>query len=348
MPDKREDGAPPDQQSARDDLRLLATLIERRYGAEKAMLQPLPSESGKRIYRVEHAHGPRWVLRVYETGSSSAAQALATTLLFLEDQAYPAERIVRSLDDHVLVTTDYGRQLLMTTFLEGTATDYSPATLRVLGATLGRLHALQLTAAHPLARSLPLAEMRPANELPWALEQLTSVAVHVPRRLQSWYDKLTAALRSIDLCEDLPRVLIHNDCHPDNTVHTSCRQVLLLDWEGAGLGPAIIDVGFLLASCDTESPWTPPLPPDPARVEAVIAGYGQHHRLASAELDRLPDAIRFRALVYGAVSFANAIASKTQPADNTEQAFASHWWWQRAQAADEIADWARKQFERAR
>ncbi len=328
-----------------DDLRLLTNLVEQSYGAKSAILQPLASESGKRIYRIERANGPRWALRVYAPTSSTAAQALATTLLFLEDQAYPAERIVRSVANEAIVTTDTGWQLLMTTFLEGTATDYSPATLRSLGATLGRLHALHLAPDHLLARSLPLAEMRPATEIPWAQEQLASVAAQVPRSLQSWYERLLAALRSIDPCEDLPRVLIHNDCHPDNTIHTSAGQVLLLDWEGAGLGPAVIDVGFLLASCNTESPWTPTLPPDPTRVSAVIDGYCQHHRLADAELDRLPDAIRFRALVYGAVSFAHAIASNAQPAASNGQAFASHWWWQRALAADEIADRARKQFE---
>lgn len=330
-------------------MKLLSDLIERHYGAEGVALQPLVSESGKRIYRVGRTNGPPWVLRISEAMSNNAAvQDVATTLRFLEAQAYPAERIVRSVDQEHIVTTSDGWQLLMTTFIEGRegrATDYSPATLRLLGTRLGQLHALSLAPEHPLAASLPLAEMRPAPEISWAFGQLASVAAKVPSKLQPAYDRVTAALHSIDPCEDLPQVLIHNDCHPGNSVYTPDGEVMLLDWEGAGLGPAVLDVGFLLISCDTESPWTLPPPPDPARVTAIIDGYCHYHRLTTAELERLPDAMRFRSLVFGAWSMAETIRRGDQGLADDGQAFASAWWWRRYLAADELAERARKQFE---
>ncbi len=331
-----------------DNTKLLTNLVERYYGAEGTVLQPLASDTGKHIYRVDRANGPRWVLRAYEAASgASAAQALAATLHFLEEQLYPAERLVCSVDNASIVMADDGCHLLMTTFLEGKATDYSPATLRLLGARLGQLHALPLAAENSPMLPFPLAEMRPATEVPWALEQLASVASQAPRHLQVWYETLIEALQSIDPCEDLPRVFIHNDCHPDNTVHTPAGEVVLLDWEGSGLGAAVIDVGFLLVSCDTESPWTPPLPPDPARIKAVIEGYCQHHHLTSAELERLPDTMRFRSLVYGAWSFADALVRGEQGPTGDGQTIESQWWWRRYLAADEIAEKARKQFEGA-
>lgn len=332
-----------------DNTKLLTDLVERYYGAEGAVLQPLASDSGKRIYRVDRANGPRWVLRVYEAASDpSAAQTLLVTLLFLEEQMYPAERLVCSVDNTHIVTTDDGSQVLMTTFLEGKATDYSPATLRLLGARLGQLHALPLAAENALARRLPPAEMRPPTEVPWALGQLASVASRVPRHLQVWHETLREALQRIDPCEDLPRVFIHNDCHPGNTVHIPAGEVVLLDWEGAGLGAAVIDLGFLLISCDTESPWTPPLPPGPARIKAVIEGYCQHHRLTSAELERLPDTMRFRSLVYGAWRFADTLARGELEPTNGRQPIESQWWWKRYLAADELAERARNQFEEER
>lgn len=164
-----------------DNTKQLTDLVARYYDADGAVLQPLASDTGKRIYRVDRAIGPRWVLRVYEAASDpSAAQTLVATLLFLEEQSYPAERLVCSVEKTPIVIADDGAQLLMTTFLGGEATDYSPATLRLLGARLGQLHALPLSAENALAGQLPLAEMRPPTEVPWALGQLASVAARTP------------------------------------------------------------------------------------------------------------------------------------------------------------------------
>lgn len=151
------------------------------------------------------------------------------------------------------------------------------------------------------------------------------------------YETLVTAIQRIDPCEDLPHVLIHNDCHPGNAVVTPNGTVAFIDWEGAGWGAAVIDVGFLLSSCDTESPWTPRLPPNPKRVQAVIDGYCQYHILTPSEVDRLVDAMRFRALVYGAGSFASAVRAQKPEEDNP-------WWWTRYTAAAGIADRARQRF----
>ena len=351
LPNEDAPGTSSGEQNPANDMKLLAALIERHYSAEGVTLQPLASESGKRIYRVDRANGPPWVLRISEAVSNNAAiEAVATVLRLLEKQAYPAERIVRSVEQEHIVTTSDGWQLLMTTFIEGRegrATDYSPATLRLLGARLGQLHALSLAAENSLAPLLPLAEMRPAPEISWALGQLTSVAAKVPSKLQPAYDSLVAALHSIDPCENLPQVFIHNDCHPSNTVYTQAGEVVLLDWEGAGLGPAVLDVGFLLVCCYTESPWTPMLLPDPARVNAIIDGYCLYHRLTAAELEKLPDAMRFRSLVYGAWSLADAIVRGGQGLADYGQRLELHWWWRRYLAADELAERAKKQFVEA-
>jgi Ser/Thr protein kinase RdoA (MazF antagonist) len=325
-----------DENSMPNAIARLIDLVEQAYAVKVASLQPLNrlnDSSGKLICRVKLSGGHCFILRLYPAANAGdVAQGVAAMLLFLEEQDYPAERIIRPEEKAALVTTPDGSQLLMTTCVEGTPTDYSPTTLHALGATLGRLHALRPGSEV----SLPLAAMRPVNEIPWAAGQLTRVEAQVPASLRSRYEMILAALHAVDYCEDLPRVLIHNDCFPGNSVCTAAGEVVLIDWEGAGFGPAVLDVGFLLISCESASPWTPPFPPDPKRVAAVIDGYCQHHRLAPSELDKLPDAIRFRSIVYGAVSFAETIASgEDEP----------NWWWWRYSAAEEVAERARKQFE---
>src|SRR5205085_2695861 len=103
--------------------------------------------------------------------------------------------------------------LLVTTFIEGSAPDYSPPSLRALGAALGRLHALCLSNGAALPLNIRLAGMRAAPEIAYAVSQLTGVDHLVPNKLQKRYDELLSALASVDSGECLPKVLIHNDCH---------------------------------------------------------------------------------------------------------------------------------------
>lgn len=314
----------------------LAEPVEIGYGLENVSLHALASESGKHIFRVEPASGQKLILRAYPSNQDENLQNLIAIFSFLEDQRYPAERIIPAANGNSSIGHN-GWQLLMTTYIEGSAADYTLSALHSLAAMVGQLHALCASPHINQKEMLPKAEMLPAREIAYALTQLTGAKPLLPRNLYSRYDVLVAALNAIDLCEDLPTVLIHNDCHPANAVHTPTGQVILLDWEGAGWGPAVIDVGFLLVSCDTGSPWTPPLPADPARVRAIVDGYCQHHVLTHEELERLLDAIRFRTIVFGACCFASAIKERGSDDD-------PDWWWKRYNAADDIAERASKCF----
>lgn len=315
----------------------LIECIREWYHAQAISLHRLPSDSGKYIYQVKLSNGAVWVLRVREDSSKATFIELADLLLFFEQQHYPAERIVFTVEQTPLVkVSDW--HLLMTTFLVGTPLQYAPATFSLLGAIVGRLHALSpsLTYVPPCSRMLP------SGELAFAQQQLDAVASRLPRPSIAQYELLEKALLSIDRGTDLPTTLIHADCHPGNALVTAPGSITLLDWEEAGIGPAILDVGFLLMNCDGKAPWEPlstsSFHPDERLLQAVIEGYCQYHQLATDELNYLPDAIRFRSLVFGACSFASAIAQQ-------KSAEFSQWWWKRYCAAEEIADQARIFFE---
>jgi Ser/Thr protein kinase RdoA (MazF antagonist) len=318
----------------------LVDALEGRYGAHAPTLHLLADLPEKRVYRVDLEGQPAWVVRAYApTSNRKTAMDLAAILSFLEQRGYPAERVVRGTDGSELLITVDGWQVLVTTFIGGTATDFSASSLRRLGSALGRLHALDPRAPDGMARPLPRAEMLPANELRWAAARLANVESRVPGTLRPRYDALASAIREAHRSEDLPVVVTHNDCHPANSVVTPDGAVVLYDWEGAGLGPAVIDVGFLVASCEIPHLSTTPLGPDRGRVAAVVDGYSEHHRLTHQDLERLPDAIRFRALVAGAASLASLIAEGR--ADD-----APSWWWHRYVAADEIAARTARRFQR--
>ncbi len=318
-----------------NDMSKLEKLLNNLYGLTGTVLYSLNSDTEKLIYCVEQQSQPRFILRAYPFYHNNSLLELIAILSFLEAQDYPSERMVAAKSG-TLTTSHEGWQFLLTTYIAGSAADFTLPTLHKLGATLGQLHALcvpTMNTSHPL----PEAEMLPRREIAYALSQLTSIEHLLPKNLSKRYDILQSALHALDLFEDLPATLMHNDAHPGNAIMTPVGQLVFIDWEGAGLGPAVIDVGFLLASCDTVSPWTPPLRPDPKRVEVLVAGYCEHHTLRTAELDRLPDAIRFRALIYGAVSFATSV--KQRGREDEDQ-----WWWRRYEAAEDIAERAQRQF----
>ena len=315
----------------------LIECIREWYHAQVVSLHRLKSDSEKYIYQVNLTNGTCWILRVVEDQSYATFVELAHLLLFFEQQNYPAERIVFTVEQATTATVD-GWHLMMTTFLVGAPLSYTPATFSLLGAIVGRLHALR----PELPYVPPQARMLPSGELAFAQQQLDAIVSRLPRPYIAQYELLEQALLSMDRGTHLPTTLIHTDCHPGNALVTAPGHITLLDWEEAGMGPAIQDVGFLLVNCDGKAPWDPlstgSFQKDEEFLQAVIEGYCQYHQLTTDDLDYLPDAMRFRSLVFGACSFASAIAQQ-------KSAAFSEWWWKRYCAAEVIADQARTYFE---
>jgi Ser/Thr protein kinase RdoA (MazF antagonist) len=332
-------------------------LIEHQYAIRIAQLQPL-AQGDKQVYRVRRTEGPDWVARVYPVGEEQgpSASKLASVLRFLERQAYPAERLIPTKDGS-LITVHGDQQVAATTYLgeslhswqppssasislaQETARTCDPAMFGALGAALGQLHALRPDADSPM----PPAGMLPQRELAWVADLLAEVAGRVPQELQADYDHWVMAVRALDRCEDLPVVLIHNDCNLGNVVLTPAGEVALVDWDLAGLGPAVIDVGILLRNCFSKQ--TSQVEHD--AITAVVDGYCRYRQLTPDELRHLPDAVRFMTLVLLAACFPDRIDGTLD--DETLIYGATYPAWQaQYDAATEIAALARARFEQHR
>lgn len=336
----------------------LLTLLWERYGVSRRAavgLNVLSEEYGKRILAVRLLNGTKaegglppgtpplpWVARVYPARRRpEAVEAHARVLRLLEAHGYPAPRAVVAVDGKPLTSLTHGetsRLVLVTTYVEGEVTGLSLSGLQAHGETLGRLHALAMLHDQAAAPQVRTASMLPRNELAAARSWLRDVRERVPQTLVARYEELDGACRQLHHFEDTPRVLLHNDCHPWNSVRTPAGDVVLIDWEGAGLGPAVIDVGFVTLSAATGGIVGPVIPPHPARLEALLGSYRQHHRLTATELDRLPAAIRFRTLVAACDNFAQAIREERPEEERP-------WYWQRYLMAEAIAVQARRILE---
>ena len=341
-----------------DEKEQLIAWIEHHYPANVANIHPL-AVGWKKVYRIEQKSGEDWVMRAYPPPDENSlpvdVEGLAAVLLFLEAQAYPAERVIRSLDQAKLVQWD-GWQVLMTTFLgqplaawqsavespkalplpannaEGA---YAPELLFGLSAAIARLHRLPFDAA------MPRAGMLPSKELAWANTNLINIADQVPEPLQAEYQQLVAAVQQADRLEDLPFALIHNDCNPSNAVLTAAGEISLIDWESAGRGPALVDVGILLSNCFNKQT----LRIEHTAVDAIVDGYCQDRIPNSAELEHLADAIRFFRLVLLAGYFPERI-SQTVRADELIYGATYQQWQAQYEASVGIANLAHERFAR--
>src|SRR5262249_13330405 len=82
------------------------------------------------------------------------------------------------------------------------------------------------------------------------------------------YDDLVQNVARIDYGDTLPSAILHPDPMPKNFVATPAGEMVAIDWTGAGCGPRVHTLAFLLLAAVSQSRWKP----HSSRVDAVIAG----------------------------------------------------------------------------
>lgn len=305
-----------------------ATVLQEYDVLEDITLHPLSEsslEEGYLVYRIQRTDGGAWVARAYRRNhpwpdwfrffypwaTSDPAEWLSTraaTLLCLEQQHYPAPRVLRTRTG-ALVSTTPAWCLLVTTFIEGTVLQPTLDQLRLFSATLGSLHTLSPDHTTPPGKSY----WDTADAFSTVQAHLASVEDRLPAEWRTLHTAFSQTLQRLQQCPELPRTLIHGDAWAANTVQTPTGQILLIDWDTGGWGPAICDLGRLLLECHLDSALPPKDPlawhiqPDEHRIAAVVDGYAQQRRLSPVELEMLLEALRFGIIFLGALHFTQAL-----------------------------------------
>ncbi|HYF61550.1 MAG TPA: phosphotransferase [Herpetosiphonaceae bacterium] len=290
------------------DSELISGFVARIYGWEPAALEPihLDAAAGRALWRVEAPSGQSWMLRLRRAGtpveecfggldSTSWLAERAAVLEWLAGLGYPAPLAARTRAQD-LVGSHAGWSAVLTSFIPGERLA-GGRQLGGLGAALGRLHAASAGAAppisswwHPLGRAL--ADTRRRLDL----------AAAAPERWRGLAAECAAELDRSGRLADLPAACIHGDCWMGNAVSDETGAVTLIDWDAAGSGVALLDLGAILGDCFSRS--ADGVRPEPAWVAAVIDGYAGQRRLSAAEVAGLPAAIRFGAVFRSGLRFA--------------------------------------------
>lgn len=309
--------------------------LERHHAATIACLTPLLEVGDKFIYRAELADGRVLVVRVFP--ASRPIARVRGDLAVLERAVashVPAER-------PIAVTELDRRGVAITEYVAGNRPVRTPADLRQLGEIAGRLSSLQPVPDDELLGRA--AGSRPVDDLSHARDELAHVRADVPATARAWFEALEAAVATTRDGQDLPRALVHPDCQLTNAIRDVHGRVVLIDWEGAGVGPRLAPLGLVLFTAVVQSADEQLADGEARRLDLdlvvpIVDGFMRHGAINAQELDCLADLIRVRPLAIATRRFARAVSD-----GRFDRA---RGWWSRYIEADAVAVRARTELER--
>jgi Ser/Thr protein kinase RdoA (MazF antagonist) len=264
--------------------------LEASYGIRVTSL----SELDAGVFRVGRADGPDWVARVFPAGRPvPAAQGDADTLRFVAEHGFRSERTAAPEPVSVLD----GRGVLVTEYVDGVPRQQRREMIRrlggfwSLGVMLGELHTLpgQDGIARDGGAWHHLAEGHPREEIATALlvlDHATDGLTGADRRSAEAFRK---EIEGFDSGDGLPGALTHPDFVLDNVVPSAKRGLVVVDWTGAGQGPRMWSLAFLLLAAGGRGL---------DRVDRTVTGYLTQVRPEPEELDRLGGMIRVRPAMF--------------------------------------------------
>jgi len=256
--------------------------LQDRYEVEVAQIVPL--DVG--VFRVDRRDGSPWVARVFAPERPRAGVAEdAVILRALERAGFPAERCAHPEPVSELL----GQGVLVTDFLPDHGPMRPGRAAAILGALLGRLHAHPVTNVRPGGAWHHLSFAGgPREEIAAAAELLDEHLPQVGVRELALFDRLRDEVADVDDCHDLPHAFVHPDFVLANAISTADDKLAIVDWTGAGRGPRLWSIGFLLWAAGAL---------DLRLIDLVVSRYRRAVELEPAELDRLAGAIRGRPIM---------------------------------------------------
>ena len=297
--------------------------LQERYGIEVAGVVGL--DAG--VFRVDRRDGPSWVARVFPPRRPlDDAEAEAVLLRALEQGGFPAERCA-----HDQPVSGWGEQAVLVTEFVAPAAPLKPGrAAALLGAMLGALHSRPGSRFRPGGAWHHLSFTGGPREEIAAAGELLDVAVgRLPARQLARFDRLREAVERADDCDDLPHALVHPDFVPANAIPTPDERLVIVDWTGAGRGPRLWSLGFLLWAAGARHP---------RLVEAAVSRYRNRIALEPEELSRLEGAIGGRPLMLDCWSFCHGHRSLAETVERIDE---------NRERANKIAAQARRAFAAA-
>ncbi len=248
-------------------------------------LTPISDE--RSVYRIHTSTGSTRILRLQRSSAfESRYEQTGQILLWLQNKQYAAPQLHRT-SKGTLVGVLNGWCSLLLTYIDGEVMNVQSEAFAEVGTALGQLHSLILGEPETFSQS----RCSP-NALAHTYKKLDYGQSHLPDQYRSMADALKTSLIPLIECEQQPR-LTHGDCWYMNAIKTVANQTVLIDWDCAGTGIPIIDVGYLLLTAHYNLANPLQVEPSEKKVRSILTGYQIIRLINRAEIKLLPNAIRF-------------------------------------------------------
>ena len=271
------------------EIGLVTQIAETIYQIQPQRIEPLPPLLDWRgIYRIHDPHGRVWLLRLLHLPHAADALAESGRLLqWLEQQQYPAPHVRTTRDHHCAGQLDGWASLLLS-YVDGSVLDTHSTDFALLGYALGHLHTLPLACAASAAHSRchpDVIQAHTARQLAWAKG-------NVAASVQPLVAALHASLAPI-ACYAHDLRITHGDCWYKNAIKTADRGVVLIDWDCAGVGLPILDVGYLLLTSHYDLTQPLHVAADADKIRAILHGYQRARPITGPERALMESAVRY-------------------------------------------------------
>ncbi|MEM7132438.1 MAG: phosphotransferase [Chloroflexota bacterium] len=307
------------------DLTKIHHLIRQEYGLDAITVSPLQLHdvAGRGIYKVDIDEDKQYLLRAYQQPRETLTRLLnsAETLLFLEKVGYPAPRVRRTTEGALLGYCS-GWSGLLLTYIPGAMSTGTVAECRQIGEKLAELHNVQIDGtailySAPLENQsvevgIPHCRWQPKDRVTQWKGRLDEAAELVPDELTELLEFSLDILSQVMAWSEMPMALLHADPNPFNAICTPQNEMIFIDWDGSGLGPAILDLGYLLLTTHAVLPEWPRIEPNRVLIEAIMQGYSSVRPLNKMEKQVLPIATCFNDAVWAAQNIPQVTGPGTQ------------------------------------
>jgi Ser/Thr protein kinase RdoA (MazF antagonist) len=262
------------------------------WGYDVLSLSLIIEKQGRRCYQADTDRGHLFVKVVKRHGENldDISRGLRVQA-YARRQGLPTNESLPTLDGKLCAELEH-HGVFVERRIERQGCERSLARWEQFGRVAGGLHAL------PIPDELRdcLSRMEPRRSLDRIRTGLRQFNGHVPHEHEAAFESLCAAAQELDDFPLAPRSLIHSDLAWGNVVARSDERCLLVDFEGAGIGPPVIDlVEVTTYLCQGPSSFGP-LMEDAAR--AFYRGHSANRRLSPEEAELFPRAHFFHQLYY--------------------------------------------------
>lgn len=241
------------------------------------LVKTLKRSAARVVYEVKSLEG-RFVFKIADPSKDTDAVAKDMNILrFLGDVGYPAPRILPTSngEDFIKINENI---IYALSLIDGTEPQQTVQNYKLLGIATATLHNLRGYAI--------TTNFTTDNEIP---KMLARAKLY---NMDPLYEEL---VRNLPNFSQLPSCVIHTDIGAHNSIQQPDGSIVLIDWDDAGIGTRVLDIGFPLI-CDFVS--SKDLTFDTDRARGFYDSYSSVIKLTDLEKQYLFDAALFYALSY--------------------------------------------------